>query len=557
MRLMLKKIQKTIAIMVVCILFVSLVGCGDSKDNKETGTKATETGKKEDVKETEQSEVKLSENDIELAKKDVFELELLNGEALKWESDDENIATVDESGIVTAVNDGTCVITCTDKEKNTYKCNVTVKTKELNAAELTMAPKQEFTLSVSNSDEQINWSSMDEKIATVSEMGVVTAVAEGSTSIVAETDNNCFECLVTVKAGVESVETVAPAESKNENASTAGNNTTYVPTSTKLQGNSSNSGTTAANKSTTGNASTGGTSGGSSSTGNTSTGNTSGENSSGASTSGGNTSTGSTSGGSTSEETTTKECDHNWQAATCTTPKTCTKCGKTEGFALGHLWKEATCTKAKTCTRCWATEGVALGHNFQWVTAIEAAVGVEGTKLHKCTSCGYADDYETIPALVDMGQETPWEYTDSTYRTKTMYDGTVIYEELVTCGNYTVWGYFDDGAASAMNDAVNYMLSQIDGWNPFNVSSSYYDNARRNAVAYAIKGGSSKAYHFNRGGLPDINNDKQYITLGSDGNNQDNYIGCFVYDTYQGNGDSTYGEYWCSHFGTYYASGSF
>ena len=33
-----------------------------------------------------------------------------------------------------------------------------------------------------------------------------------------------------------------------------------------------------------------------------------------------------------------------------------------------------------------------------------------------------------------------------------------------------------------------------------------------NAFAYAIFGGSDMAYHFNRGGLPDINNDKQYIS---------------------------------------------
>ena len=263
------------------------------------------------------------------------------------------------------------------------------------------------------------------------------------------------------------------------------------------------------------------------------------------------------SGSSSSSTTTETSCTHNWKAATCTDPKTCTKCGATEGSALGHSWKEATCTDPKTCTRCGKTEGSAKGHNYKWVTTKEAAVGVEGLKENKCTVCGHVDGTETIPALADVGQETPWAYTDSTHRTKTMYDGTVINEELVTCGNYSVWGYYDDGAASAMNDAVNYMLSQIDGWNPFNVSSAYYDNARRNAVAYAIKGSSTKAYHANFGGLPIIEEDKKYITLGSDGNNQDNYIGCFVYDTYQGNGDSTYGEYWRSHFGTYYASGSF
>lgn len=528
MKRMLRKMQKSLAIILVCILCISIVGCGESAENE-----VTDTDKKQESEETELLEVMLSESDIELAKEDVCELQLLNGEALEWKSSDENIATVDNKGKVTAISDGTCVITCTDKEKNTYKCNVTVKTKELNAAELTMAPGQEFTLAISNVEGETIWSSMDETIATVNETGVVTAVAEGSTSIVAEVDTFRFECLVTVEAGVESVETVAPAESKNEKATTAGTNTTYVPTPTNTQENSSNSGTTTASNSggSTGGTTTGGTSGGT-------------------------TSTGSTSGGNSSEETTTKECDHNWKAATCTTPKTCTKCGKTEGSALGHSWKEATCTKAKTCTRCGATEGSAKGHNLQWVTTKEAAVGVAGLKEHKCATCGYVDGTETIPALADVGQETAWVYADSTHRTKTMYDGTVICEELVTCGYYSVWGYYDDGAASAMNDAVNYMLVNVNGWNPFNVSSAYYDNARRNAVAYAIKGGSDKAYHFNRGGLPDINNDRQYITL-SDGNNQDNYIGCFVRDDYQGNGDSTYGEYWCSHFGTYYASGSF
>lgn len=30
-------------------------------------------------------------------------------------------------------------------------------------------------------------------------------------------------------------------------------------------------------------------------------------------------------------------CDHQWQEANCTTPKTCTKCGETEGTALAHV----------------------------------------------------------------------------------------------------------------------------------------------------------------------------------------------------------------------------
>ena len=43
-------------------------------------------------------------------------------------------------------------------------------------------------------------------------------------------------------------------------------------------------------------------------------------------------------------------CDHEWYAATCTSPKTCSLCGKTEGEPLPHTWLDATCTAAKTCT---------------------------------------------------------------------------------------------------------------------------------------------------------------------------------------------------------------
>lgn len=55
-------------------------------------------------------------------------------------------------------------------------------------------------------------------------------------------------------------------------------------------------------------------------------------------------------------------CKHDWVEATCSEPKHCSKCGKTEGFALQHKWKEATCTEPKTCELCGLTEGEPNGH---------------------------------------------------------------------------------------------------------------------------------------------------------------------------------------------------
>ena len=60
-------------------------------------------------------------------------------------------------------------------------------------------------------------------------------------------------------------------------------------------------------------------------------------------------------------------CPHEWTDANCTSPKTCQKCGKTEGEPLGdegHIWESATCTKPKTCSVCGKTEGTALGHKW-------------------------------------------------------------------------------------------------------------------------------------------------------------------------------------------------
>lgn len=80
--------------------------------------------------------------------------------------------------------------------------------------------------------------------------------------------------------------------------------------------------------------------------------------------------------------------EHNWTAANCTTAKTCSICGKTEGSALGHDWADATCTAPKTCKRtgCTATDGSPLGHEWatDWTTD-------NNQHWHKCNRTGCAE----------------------------------------------------------------------------------------------------------------------------------------------------------------------
>ena len=57
-------------------------------------------------------------------------------------------------------------------------------------------------------------------------------------------------------------------------------------------------------------------------------------------------------------------CNHEWKDATCTDPKTCTLCQKTEGNALGHTGGTATCTAKAICTTCNAEYGDLAAHNY-------------------------------------------------------------------------------------------------------------------------------------------------------------------------------------------------
>ena len=90
--------------------------------------------------------------------------------------------------------------------------------------------------------------------------------------------------------------------------------------------------------------------------------------------------------------------EHNWTAANCTTAKTCSICGKTEGSALGHDWADATCTAPKTCKRtgCTATDGSPLGHD--WDTVVWT-IG-DDQHWHKCNRTG-------CTAIKDAANHTP------------------------------------------------------------------------------------------------------------------------------------------------------
>ena len=132
--------------------------------------------------------------------------------AVTWTSDDETIATVDNSGLVTAVSPGTVTITVTTADGGFFdSCIVTVEPNvvtEITIDKPTLTLKAggtgKLTAVVEPADAENNdiiWETSDDSVATVDENGNVTAVGVGTAIITARTSDGSVvaSCEVTVE----------------------------------------------------------------------------------------------------------------------------------------------------------------------------------------------------------------------------------------------------------------------------------------------------------------------------------------------------------------------
>lgn len=169
---------------------------------------------KEEVK---VKEVKVSPAELTLVVegRETLSVEVIPSDAeytyAEWSSSDPSVATVNKAGTVTAVKEGTAVITATVNGVS-GKCNVTVaknltpvKGIRLSASSLTLGQGAAETLTATidpadAANKNVIWSSTDPKVATVAD-GLVTAVGAGQCDIVAKSEDGGFEakCAVTVQ----------------------------------------------------------------------------------------------------------------------------------------------------------------------------------------------------------------------------------------------------------------------------------------------------------------------------------------------------------------------
>jgi len=119
------------------------------------------------------------------------------------------------------------------------------------------------------------------------------------------------------------------------------------------------------------------------------------------------------------------QCNHEWSGwtvtkdATCEVAgvrsRTCEQCGETETApieATGHKWAEATCTAPKTCTVCNKTEGSVLAHVYDEEIVKDEALKSAATEenaavYYKSCSCGAIskNDAETFAHGAPLNHE--------------------------------------------------------------------------------------------------------------------------------------------------------
>ena len=137
-------------------------------------------------------------------------------ESYTWTSSNTNVATVDNTGKVTAVGGGTATITVKSQNGKEASCEVKVTSKiesiSLNKSNITLSKGTSETLkatinpSDATDDKTLTWKSEDENIAKVDGNGKVTGVGTGTTNITVTTSNGkSAACKVTVVRQTPSV----------------------------------------------------------------------------------------------------------------------------------------------------------------------------------------------------------------------------------------------------------------------------------------------------------------------------------------------------------------
>ena len=214
--------KKFIAFMLMFMLALVFIGCGEETPDVVNPTKITLTAKA--------TEINVDET---IALTASFEPKEVTEKLIEWASSDPTIAQV-SNGTVLGVAPGTVTITATSKVVPSVKATIEITVKEAVkvlptalaiSGTKTIVAGQESELAVTytpenTTEKQLTWASSDPTIATVDEYGVVSGIAGGEVTITATSaaDPNVS---ATVNVTVLSADEVVPVFSVTLSAASA------------------------------------------------------------------------------------------------------------------------------------------------------------------------------------------------------------------------------------------------------------------------------------------------------------------------------------------------
>ena len=146
------------------------------------------------------STVRLSKSSAILIKGQMLQLKVTGTKSkVKWYTSKSSIATVSQSGKVTAKNKGIAVITAKIGRKK-YNCKIIVDTPKISKRYIKISVVKTYQLKVSGTKQKIKWISSNRRVATVNNKGFVIAKSIGVANIYANIGNIKIICKVNVKS---------------------------------------------------------------------------------------------------------------------------------------------------------------------------------------------------------------------------------------------------------------------------------------------------------------------------------------------------------------------
>ena len=144
----------------------------------------------------------LDQTTLNLNQAETATLTVTGAEDVLWTSSDTNVATVDDTGLVTAGIPGTATITVTTadgsqsaeppKEKPVLQSIFGTR------GDVSLTVGGTAPMEVTGTEQAITWTIEDTKIATVNSEGVVTGVSKGKTVLKATVGDQTLTCIVRV-----------------------------------------------------------------------------------------------------------------------------------------------------------------------------------------------------------------------------------------------------------------------------------------------------------------------------------------------------------------------